>query len=512
MSSYIPTDDTDESGVDNVAPAENGPGQDAASFSADAQRARFRDSVSGSSDSSTNSPNLPGGPYNPRPMTIEGKTYDPFNPPKLYRNSDGTTEFRGGKVVIESQGTQSKKDGEANNEKMEYKEIDERIKIAGAYLARLDKYAESVKVDPDTGAIEYTKPELDEITDPQALEYQQTFTQLLGRFKEPNTKALQILQNSQGVLDVKNIMGALVVTYDSSKATPDIPQLFPSDTFPNAEDSKRGLHEAATAEYLGLAIVDINQAKRSDGTSPTVSAIHEIQHHTRSMSDYLITQDPQLDMQSAFVSGRNVALFGGGKDRITTGQSYVHDAKTYSALLSREFTYADDYPNITRQQQYLDELHSSYLQKKPNWFHADGNVYAGNNHGKHSELVGSNSTDIDATKQMLGYLQGFYSVDLIHKAWQGKLTSNPDSLGPSQKQLLAEFPDIYRDAGALIGAARTVQQAERLVAGKWEELKSRYPRLLTEQVFTNLLNNWESGQNGQKGAGVDNLRKILLGN
>ncbi len=96
MSSSIPTDEEDDSRVDNFTPIETGAGEAAANFSADAQRAKVKDSLGGSSNSTDNSPNLPGGPYNPRPMTIEGITYEPLSPPKLYRNADGTTEYRGG--------------------------------------------------------------------------------------------------------------------------------------------------------------------------------------------------------------------------------------------------------------------------------------------------------------------------------------------------------------------------------------------------------------------------------
>lgn len=39
---------------------------------------------------------LPGGKLEPKPVVIEGVAYDPFDPPKLLRQPDGTTTWIGG--------------------------------------------------------------------------------------------------------------------------------------------------------------------------------------------------------------------------------------------------------------------------------------------------------------------------------------------------------------------------------------------------------------------------------
>lgn len=46
--------------------------------------------------------NLPGGPIKMRPVSVNGVDYDPYHPPKLYKNPDGTTEYRGGKPLKDS--------------------------------------------------------------------------------------------------------------------------------------------------------------------------------------------------------------------------------------------------------------------------------------------------------------------------------------------------------------------------------------------------------------------------
>lgn len=45
----------------------------------------------------------PGGAYSPKPVIIEGKTYDPFHPPKLVQNPDGTQGFIGGKELTKDE-------------------------------------------------------------------------------------------------------------------------------------------------------------------------------------------------------------------------------------------------------------------------------------------------------------------------------------------------------------------------------------------------------------------------
>ena len=65
---------------------------------------------------------LPGGPLRIRPMSINGVDYDPYHPPKLYRNPDGTTEYRGGKplkdtgsVEVSTPGQEHSQETEATN-------------------------------------------------------------------------------------------------------------------------------------------------------------------------------------------------------------------------------------------------------------------------------------------------------------------------------------------------------------------------------------------------------------
>ncbi len=41
----------------------------------------------------------PGRSYLPRPIVINGKNFDPFHPPKLIQNSDGTQEHVGGREM-----------------------------------------------------------------------------------------------------------------------------------------------------------------------------------------------------------------------------------------------------------------------------------------------------------------------------------------------------------------------------------------------------------------------------
>lgn len=44
-----------------------------------------------------NSPKRPGGPLRQKPISVGGVDYDPFHPPKIFQNTDGTEEIIGGR-------------------------------------------------------------------------------------------------------------------------------------------------------------------------------------------------------------------------------------------------------------------------------------------------------------------------------------------------------------------------------------------------------------------------------
>jgi hypothetical protein len=377
----------------------------------------------------------------------------------------------------------------------EAKELHENIKIAAQYLNRLDEYAEFVQIHPETGAIIYDKPILDDITDERVKGYQQNFTELLRTFLERNQLYIQQLQSDPHILDIKEIAGAIMVTYDSSKGIPNIGM--------GISDNARGIIYPASSEYLGLAIIDINASKRQDGVSPTISAIHELQHHTLAISDYLISQDESLGMQSTYRDGRTAELYGLDSDTMTTEQALLHDSEKYSELLGREFDAQVELPRIQDQLSYLEELHSSYLQRKVNWFHAQENVYSTKGKGKHWELVGDHPDDIASSKRLLGYLQGFYTLDIVKQMYMRALESG-QPIGEGQKKFINECDDAFREAGSLIGAARTIQQAEFLVSEAWQSFIDNNPKLTSSPEFNSILAQWENG------SGIENLRDIIL--
>lgn len=386
---------------------------------------------------------------------------------------------------------------ENNIERKELEDLNEGIKIAAQYLNRLDKYAEFVNIDPETGFIEYNKPRLDDISDDRVKGYQQSFTGLLKTFSERNRLYMQQLQSDPHILDIQDIAGAIVVTYDSSKGIPNIGM--------NIQDNAREMMYGASSEYLGLAIIDINPAKRQDGVTPTTSAIHELQHHSLLVSDYLISQDEALGMQSAYRNGRKTSLYGSDANRLTTKQAFLYDADQYSKLLGREFDEQVDLLRIEGQLSYLEELHSSYLQRKANWFHAQKDVYSTKykDGGKHWELVGDHPDDIASSKRLLGYLQGFYTLDKIKQTYIRRLEAG-QPIGEGQKKFINECDDEFRKVGSLIGAARTIKQAEFLVSEAWQSFIDNNPKLTSSPEFQSILSQWENG------SGVENLRDILL--
>lgn len=392
-------------------------------------------------------------------------------------------------------------EGEGGIETKEARELNEKVKIAAEYLNRLDRYAEFVQVDPDSGKIVYEKPKLEELSDKNVKKYQEKFTELLRTFADRNKAYMEALRSDPNILDVKEVAGAIVATYDSLKGVPDVVK----GDLSLGQKEFRGLFDTAHDKYLGLVVVDISaESRKKDKVSPTTSIVHELHHYTLSISDYLMSQDEALNMQSAYRKGRTVALYGSEKDRIPTSQAFLNDKEQYSKILGREFDLQTELPRVEAQLFYLDELHSSFLQRKENWFNAQKNIYSIKGKGKHWELVGDHPEDIEASKRMLGYLQGFYTLDKIREVWQQRLESG-QQLGEGQKKFLADCAEEFRKVGSLIGASRVIKQAETLVAESWKSFVDKYPRLATTAEFSGMLDQWD------KGAGVENLRTIISG-
>lgn len=384
----------------------------------------------------------------------------------------------------------------------EIAELDRTILNISKYLERFDKLAESVTVDENTGKIEYTQPQLDGV-DPTLKEYDELYQSLLAKYEERNNAFEQKLKTTNGVLDVKNVNGALVATYDSSKGVP----LLAEASVHSEDDLGRGVMHVPTEHYLGCVFVDINKAKRTvDNVKPTTTAVHELQHFGVAMTDYMLYKDKDNPFASAYRSGRERAteLFSADDNRIQTNELFNRDRDKYALLLGRDSSQIV-INDLREQLAYLDELHSSFLQRKLDWFSANHDIYNGYSTGKHWELVGNNPQDIETAKKMVAYLQGFYSLDLMRKGLETKLQTEPQSLNEDQKAAIRNLDQIYRKAGGIIGASRTVQQSERLLEELWNTFGEVYPNVLTSPSFDMILNHWES-----KGAGVDNLRTILL--
>jgi hypothetical protein len=388
---------------------------------------------------------------------------------------------------------------DSQKEQKELKDINKEIRTAATYLQRLDKYAEGVDVDADSGNIDFKKQDLELVVDPAVKQYQNNFTKVNASFGEDAQKCAESMKKTKGVLDAKVVMGAVVVTYNSAREIPEKLKFEPETS--RAEHV--GPADEPTGRYLGLVTIDISKQRRQDQVTPTVSAVHELRHHALKMSDYLLSQSPNLQMDSAFRSGRPGALYGRGPDRITTRQAFYNDREIYSKLLGREFL-PSDITRVQAQLDYLDELHSSYLQEKPNWFDARKNVYAKRQKGKHWELVGDHSADIAASKELYAYVQGFHIINLLHRQWKGKVETNPYA-EKDKLEFVKAMPDIFGRTGALIGAARTVHQAKDLLKEEWIEIKKNYPSVLESQGFKSMLDGGEKNR-----FAVEKLREVLL--
>lgn len=360
----------------------------------------------------------------------------------------------------------------ANAKKKELKlpdleRLDQRIKVAAQTLTELDKYAENISVD-EQGNIQLAGDEeiASQVSDAT---YKSHLEELLARFKDSNELYYQIIKRDQNVIDAKIIGGAIVVTFDSSKGRPGRLHQDARGFIDQASSFEaRGENDGIQRHYfLAVIGIDLNPERRKDGIPPTVTVQHEFRHHNVGITDFLMSQDEELGMQSTNRGGRKAALFGDHPGRITTDQAFANDLPIYEILAGRKLDLRQDQLWLENQQYYLDELHPSFLQRKENWFHAGEVVYGAHGKGKHWELVGKNPEDIEASKILFGYLQVFWMLNSVKE-----VMAQAENPGADQQWLLKEIPELFYRVGGKIGTARTIQQAARLVAEEWQNFTS----------------------------------------
>lgn len=365
--------------------------------------------------------------------------------------------------------------------------LNENMKIAAQYMERLDHFAECFSVDGKTGKIHFSKPQIEDVINPKIKKYQENFAELQRNFHETNNKYVEEIKKIPGILDAKNIMGTVIITFDSSKT-------------PELEEDDRGSYEHLRHnKFLGLVKVDLNSAKRFDGVSPTISVIHEIQHHVSAIMEYLMSKDNCLGFKSRKTQFRDMQSYKQLADKVKTKRQAIKlDKEKFTLLFNRNLN-SDDFKNIDLQGEYLDELHSSFLQRKENWFHKEEKVYAMSNKGKHWEIIGNNPKDIEATKNLLIYMQGFFMCGKLQELWDKKANS-------TAKEMIFtdDFKKRYRKAGSLIGISKTVKQSEEFLAEEWKTLKKVHP-----EVFE--LNSWKKYMESfiKSGVAEEKMKELL---
>lgn len=380
------------------------------------------------------------------------------------------------------------------------KELDERVLVAAEFLRILDQSVESVTVDPTTGKISF---ENSQVTIPPDHPYFQKYSELRQKFAPGIESRIQrIRSEATGVLDVANINGVILVTYDSSRAN------LRFDDVSGTPSSPRGEHIQPGFGSLDLCIIDLNQEKRPD-TPPTQTAIHELRHANLAQADFAFASDPHVHMLTGVRCTTDSDLFGEGfdtkpKSGFISELSFKHDAAAYSALLQRPYT-DQEFETVELQTRYLDELHSSFLEKKPEWFDANTRVYSHLKKGLHWELVGNHPDDQERTKNILALMQAAYLFDKylvpeFVKGTQGTTVSEYTS------GFISNWNTFFQEMGAIIGTARTVAQCERLLSEKWQAFKTKYSRifLANQNAFEYYNQHWL-----ERGVVTEHFRKVL---
>lgn len=380
---------------------------------------------------------------------------------------------------------------EKHSEKSQTKEksielLDEQMKKYAEVLENLDTSAFQLRIN-EKGSIENIPTSLRPASENNIWKNIERLIQARSHQAE---QQLILMKQTPGVLDAHLLNGAVIVTIDSSQQIPDCIDTKSSEpgTFHRGGIRTQDAHGSITFIWI-----DINPEKRKhDEVSSTTSLIHEVHHHNYALVNMALALDADRRFRtgcSDFFQAQLVHhIRTGEREREPRNQidvldeeemDFLNDHDLFSTLLMKEIPFdpkESSFFHAQRDRQYqaayLNELHSSFLQKKQQWFFWNEKVYSSRKAGFHHELVGDDFRDIDAVKNLFCYLQALYACDVIWKNIDEHSEDQKSRLGPFSKSLYLEFPNIYSKAGALIGASRTVRQAEKFVKGLWESLKS----------------------------------------
>lgn len=369
---------------------------------------------------------------------------------------------------------------EQSLERERLENIERRIHLYAGVLAKFDTLAEIINVDID-GTITSSKEKV-QFQTASGQAHGEKFDRLMEEGLTEAEKTIQQLKKQPGIIDCVTAFGAVLVTFDSSKTGfPPVLQRIIGTTSRGA--TTRGFYKTYEAPPLGLIGIDINQKKRADGVSASTSLTHELRHHLRSLSDILLANDITTPFVSApirhdhqkYAEEKQGRKFRADFERLTADQA------NYEAILGRKLPSPSDAralhrqtENISAQRSYLDELHSSFLQKKSEWFARDGRVYSNRSEGKHHELVGDEPADIEAAKRLSCYLSGFYAAEQMHQVLRRETPEKRDIILATKPKGGAEFFRNFEQhftlVGAHFGVARAVVQAEKFAREGWQHL------------------------------------------
>lgn len=289
-------------------------------------------------------------------------------------------------------------------------------------------------------------------------------------------------EESKQILSKEVVLGAVVLVVDSRIKMPNF------ISFAN----ERGYYKTANKDNPSIIVIDINPNKRTDAIDVKTSLVHELRHCLFDMFRRLMISDSHNPIVSATLNLSSPEIPKGFR---STQELIMMDKVIYEHLLNRSLS-STDIENIKKQRAYLDELHSSVMQRKSNWFMYDKNVYSTEiSKGKHFEMVGNNPEDIRAVNNMFCHVQGFYFLDVLVNA--SKDSRNPWSKVIDQK-FKEKIPKYFNRVGSIIATSLTVQQASRLIEDLWKTVIKEFPNIDIKLILSGLNENQKGRpSNGQ---------------
>jgi len=237
---------------------------------------------------------------------------------------------------------------------------------------------------------------------------------------------ISINDNNKGYIDCFTMLGTLVYIYDYSKETPEI-----------FKNESRWVRRTISHNWqqFSLIWIDINESRRDDAVSPTISLHHELQHHLNvTLWDQLVKSNKNINLISANRYEEVPNRYRSKSDFVWWTDSIVISKlfwRQVNLLWDHPAKKTIDYENYENQLYYFDELSASWGQAKNNVFWPKNQFYNNVKYWNHThyDLIWENQQDREDLKMLfqdylMPWIYLFELKKIIEKAINDELQND----------------------------------------------------------------------------------------